>query len=286
MIDRRVTLLLFLCLTVGGGLAIGYLTAPGDWYAQLRKPVFNPPGWIFGPVWTVLYVVIGVVGWRLWQRDRGGRPMQLWWLQLVLNFSWTPIFFALHRIDLALAVVEQGRRQTRHRPAGERVRRGAVVDTRGKGARRLDVRAGRQRSAFLDEHGAQRVARIFVARGIEARCIDRGARDVRIDDVRFGATGCDVERCRCCCNVRGASVRTVAIAIAFADTIAVAVGVDGECGGRVALFRACLRGALDLNFSRDARRGNTGGLTFDGLGISRLAQLVALLDVERRCAVV
>ena len=105
MIDRRVTLLLFLCLTVGGGLAIGYLTAPGDWYAQLRKPVFNPPGWIFGPVWTVLYVVIGVVGWRLWQRDRGGRPMQLWWLQLVLNFSWTPIFFALHRIDLALAVV-------------------------------------------------------------------------------------------------------------------------------------------------------------------------------------
>jgi hypothetical protein len=64
------------------------------------------------------------------------------------------------------------------------------------------------------------------------------------------------------------------------------VGVDGECGGRVALFRACLRGALDLNFSRDARRGNTGGLTFDGLGISRLAQLVALLDVERRCAVV
>ena len=104
MIDRRVTLLLFLCLTVGGGLAIGYLTAPGDWYAQLRKPVFNPPGWIFGPVWTVLYVVIGVVGWRLWQRDRGGRPMQLWWLQLVLNFSWTPIFFALHRIDLALAV--------------------------------------------------------------------------------------------------------------------------------------------------------------------------------------
>lgn len=105
MIDRRLSLLLFLGLTVGGGLAIGYLTSPGDWYAELRKPAFNPPGWIFGPVWTVLYLIIGVAGWRLWQRDRGGWPMRLWWAQLVLNFIWTPIFFAAHRIGLALAVV-------------------------------------------------------------------------------------------------------------------------------------------------------------------------------------
>jgi translocator protein len=105
MVDRRLSLILFLGLTVGGGLAIGYLTSPGDWYAQLNKPAFNPPGWIFGPVWTALYFVIGVVGWRSWQRDRGGRPMRLWWAQLVLNFIWTPIFFAAHRIGLALAVV-------------------------------------------------------------------------------------------------------------------------------------------------------------------------------------
>ena len=59
---------------LGGGLVIGFLNAPGEWYAGLAKPAFNPPGWIFGPVWTVLYVLIAIAGWRVWQRDRGGWP--------------------------------------------------------------------------------------------------------------------------------------------------------------------------------------------------------------------
>jgi translocator protein len=103
--SRAVSLILFVVLVLGGGLAIGYLTAPGDWYAQLAKPAFNPPGWLFGPVWTVLYVLIAVVGWRIWWRDRGCWPMKLWWVQLVLNFLWSPVFFAAHQIGLALVVV-------------------------------------------------------------------------------------------------------------------------------------------------------------------------------------
>lgn len=54
----------FLVLTVGGGLAVGFVTAPGEWYAGLAKPAFNPPSWLFAPVWSVLYVLIAVAGWR------------------------------------------------------------------------------------------------------------------------------------------------------------------------------------------------------------------------------
>jgi tryptophan-rich sensory protein len=103
--NRWIVLIGFLVLTVGGGLIIGFLTAPGEWYAGLAKPAFNPPNWLFAPVWTVLYVLIAVTGWRSFKRDRGGWPMRLWWAQLALNFLWSPTFFAAHRIGLALFVM-------------------------------------------------------------------------------------------------------------------------------------------------------------------------------------
>ncbi len=103
--SRSLSLILFVVLVLGGGLVLGFLTTPGEWYEQLVKPDFNPPGWIFGPVWTVLYVMVAIAGWRVWQRDRWGWPMKLWWAQLVLNFLWTPIFFGAHQINLALVVI-------------------------------------------------------------------------------------------------------------------------------------------------------------------------------------
>jgi benzodiazapine receptor len=103
--NHRLALALFLLLVVGGGLAIGYLTVPGGWYGGLVKPSFNPPNWVFGPVWTVLYVLIALAGWRVWRKDSGGWPMRLWWAQLALNFLWTPVFFGAHRVSLALVVV-------------------------------------------------------------------------------------------------------------------------------------------------------------------------------------
>jgi tryptophan-rich sensory protein len=91
---------------IGGVLAADYGTPPGEWYAGLVKPSFNPPGWIIGPVWGVLYVLlIAVAGWRTFERNRRGWPMRLWWAQLALNFLWSPVFFAWHRIGLALAIV-------------------------------------------------------------------------------------------------------------------------------------------------------------------------------------
>lgn len=103
--QRLASLTLLLVLVVGGGLAIGFLTAPGEWYVGLAKPAFNPPNWVFAPVWIVLYVLIAVAGWRSFERDRGGWPMKLWWVQLALNFLWSPVFFAAHRIGLALIVI-------------------------------------------------------------------------------------------------------------------------------------------------------------------------------------
>ena len=103
--SRIIPPILFLALVVGGGLAIGFLTAPGEWYAGLPKPSFNPPNWVFAPVWTVLYILIALAGWRIFERDRKGWPMKIWWAQLVLNFAWSPVFFAAHWIGVALIII-------------------------------------------------------------------------------------------------------------------------------------------------------------------------------------
>jgi tryptophan-rich sensory protein len=99
------SLVSFLALVLGGGLIIGFVTAPGAWYATLSKPPFNPPSWIFAPVWTALYIMIAIAGWRVWKEGRNAAPMKLWWTQLALNFAWSPIFFSGHRIDFALGVI-------------------------------------------------------------------------------------------------------------------------------------------------------------------------------------
>ena len=99
------SLIAFVFVTLGGGLAIGALARPGDWHARLRKPSFNPPNWVFAPVWTVLYVLIAVAGWRVFSREPHGAAVVIWGVALVLNFLWSPVFFGLHRPAAALAIV-------------------------------------------------------------------------------------------------------------------------------------------------------------------------------------
>lgn len=109
MTDRSqrsyVVLAVFLALVVGGGSLSGFIAAPTGWYAGLTKPSFNPPNWIFGPVWTVLYVLIAIAGWRTWTRRRNGASMAIWWTQLALNFAWPLVFFGLRMPGLALFVI-------------------------------------------------------------------------------------------------------------------------------------------------------------------------------------
>ncbi|MDR6263332.1 TspO/MBR family protein [Roseobacter sp. N2S] len=99
------SLILFVLAVMAGGIAIGILTAPGPWYADLVKPAFNPPNWIFAPVWTLLYLCIAIAGWRIWQIEPAGLPMKAWFAQMLLNFIWSPLFFVAHRMDLALGVI-------------------------------------------------------------------------------------------------------------------------------------------------------------------------------------
>ena len=102
---KLTTFALFLLLVMGGGIAIGIITTPGAWYASLQKPFFNPPNWIFGPVWTALYLMIAFVGWRVWQHEDGAVLKRLWGAQLCLNFLWSPVFFAAQMPGLALGVI-------------------------------------------------------------------------------------------------------------------------------------------------------------------------------------
>lgn len=95
----------FLLVTVGAGLAIGFVTRPGAWYAALVKPSFNPPNWVFAPVWTILYVLIAVAGWRIFERAPLGAAMAVWIVALALNFLWSPVFFGAQQPAAALVVV-------------------------------------------------------------------------------------------------------------------------------------------------------------------------------------
>ncbi|MFT3830590.1 MAG: TspO/MBR family protein [Opitutaceae bacterium] len=85
--------------------AVSAWARPDAWYAALTKPLWNPPNWVFGPVWTTLYCLMGVAAWLVWRR--GGwrvqrRPLGWFSAQLVLNALWTPLFFGFHRLDFAL----------------------------------------------------------------------------------------------------------------------------------------------------------------------------------------
>lgn len=85
--------------------ASGALFRPGSWYQGLRKPAWHPPAWIFGPVWTVLYGMIAVAGWRVWLRHGEaavGLALSLYAVQLVLNGLWSWLFFGLKRPAWAL----------------------------------------------------------------------------------------------------------------------------------------------------------------------------------------
>lgn len=106
MVSNRVKLIssIGICLCIGflGGLAGS--ARNNSWFDALNKPSFNPPPWIFAPVWTFLYILMGISMWMVWKSDSTSRPQALilFSIQLALNFLWSIFFFRLHSPLIAL----------------------------------------------------------------------------------------------------------------------------------------------------------------------------------------
>ncbi len=104
-----------LAVSVVGCELVGILGAPftvsaiPSWYTSLNKPFFTPPGWLFAPVWTLLYFLMGVsfyLIWQLgWQKKSVRTAGTLFLIQLGLNFLWSPVFFGLRSPALGLLVI-------------------------------------------------------------------------------------------------------------------------------------------------------------------------------------
>jgi len=96
------SLLVFLLITVAAA-ATGTISQPDAWFNALAKPSFMPPTWLFPPVWSLLYFLMAFAAWRVYRIDGVRAAIVLWFVQLVANAAWTPLFFGLHQIDFALA---------------------------------------------------------------------------------------------------------------------------------------------------------------------------------------
>lgn len=105
---KKLIVSLVLCFAVAflGSL----VTTPSidSWYATLQKPSFNPPNWIFGPVWTVLYFLMGVSLYMVWNQAKGKKSkkaIQVFLVQLALNFLWSVAFFGFHAPTVAFITI-------------------------------------------------------------------------------------------------------------------------------------------------------------------------------------
>ncbi|MFW6269639.1 MAG: TspO/MBR family protein [Bacillota bacterium] len=102
-------IIISLAIPLGIGLLSGYLTADAiEIYKDLKQPFFSPPGWIFGPVWTVLYISMGYASFRIWEKRNKYEvkgPLIFYGIQLIFNFFWSIIFFLYQLRGLALVEI-------------------------------------------------------------------------------------------------------------------------------------------------------------------------------------
>jgi len=104
------SLLAFAAICYAVSFISGLITRPeiGTWYAPLVKPSWQPPNWLFAPVWTVFYGLMAVAGWKVWCSPPSKlrtRALCIFGVQLAVNFLWSPVFFSLHQLGLGFFVI-------------------------------------------------------------------------------------------------------------------------------------------------------------------------------------
>ena len=106
--NKLLTFMSFLLVTFGAS-AIGCLSTINykePWYSLLNKPTFNPPDWIFGPVWTTLYLMMTLAIWLFWHsKSKDKNTVYVYLIHLVFNTTWSVVFFVFHNMVLALLVL-------------------------------------------------------------------------------------------------------------------------------------------------------------------------------------
>ena len=102
--NKFVSLFLFLITTFSASFIGGITTLKfkEPWYSTLVKPSFNPPDWVFGPVWTILYILMAIAIWNVWIKSKNINLVYLYFIHLFFNTTWSVVFFGFNQIELAL----------------------------------------------------------------------------------------------------------------------------------------------------------------------------------------
>ena len=104
MSNKYLSLFIILTITFLASAIGGYTTSAfkEPWYSQLTLASFNPPAWVFGPVWTTLYIMMSLAIWKIWYNTRDKKTLKIYFVHLFFNASWSVIFFGFHQIFLAV----------------------------------------------------------------------------------------------------------------------------------------------------------------------------------------
>lgn len=103
--NQKYALILFIIILLSIAWLVGLVTSTDidNWYSYLNHPSISPPNWVFAPVWSFLYILIAIAGWMIWRvHSFKSKAMKWYFLQLILNFAWTFIFFLGHALGWAL----------------------------------------------------------------------------------------------------------------------------------------------------------------------------------------